>query len=202
MQGLTAWIALLRPRQWVKNLLVLAPIWFAFNYDVDVIARGITMFTAFCLGASAIYIINDLKDIDTDRHHPEKKKRPLASGAVSVPVAAVSSLLLTALAVLVAQSLNLASLWVLLTYMLVTILYTLSLKRVLLLDAMVLAMGFVIRIIAGGAATDIRVSHWILICTFSLLSLWLLVSVSTKLRYSVELQSTTARCWQVTLQTF
>ncbi len=166
MDSLQSWFILLRPRQWVKNLLVLAPIWFAFNYEADIIARGITMFVAFCFGASAIYIINDLRDIETDRHHPKKKNRPLASGAVSIPVAQVSAAVLAAVGLYISFTLSLQSLLVLLGYMLLTILYTISLKRVLILDVMVLAAGFVIRILAGGAATDIRVSHWILICTF------------------------------------
>ena len=163
--GLPAAVRLLRPRQWVKNVLVLAaPGGAGVLHEPGVLAETALAFVAFSLAASGTYALNDAADVEADRAHPTKRYRPVADGSVSVPTARVLgvALLLGALAVAgVAGGLALAL--VVLGYVALTTSYTIWLKHVAVVDLAVVAAGFVIRAIAGAVATDVAVSDWFLI---------------------------------------
>ena len=163
--GLPALVRLLRPRQWVKNVLVFAaPGAAGVLHEPGVLAETVLAFVAFSLAASGTYCLNDAADVAADRAHPTKRDRPVANGSVSVPTARLLGvgLLLGALAVAA-----LAGGWeltlVILGYVALTTSYTLWLKHVAVVDLAAVAAGFVIRAIAGAVATDVEVSDWFLI---------------------------------------
>lgn len=165
-------IQLLRPAQWVKNLILFLPIFFGREItDCHKLAATTWATLAFCLISSGIYIINDLKDAPQDRQHPLKRHRPLAQGNVSpataclltcLLLAAGMGILLTRTAIGHPQALPLLAT----TYLTINLAYTLWLKQYPLLDVTLIAAGFILRLLAGGAASDIYVSHWLIIMTF------------------------------------
>jgi decaprenyl-phosphate phosphoribosyltransferase len=155
-----------RPKQWIKNVLVFAaPAAGAGLSDGGVIRDALLTFVAFCLVSSATYVLNDAGDVEADRNHPTKRHRPIASGAVPVPIA------LAAVVVLLAAGLGLAyaiswQLGLLLTaYKALTIAYTFRLKHTAIVDIVVVATGFVVRAVSGGVAVDIALSEWFLAVT-------------------------------------
>jgi decaprenyl-phosphate phosphoribosyltransferase len=162
-------VRLLRPKQWVKNGFVLAPLVFAGQFlNADAVAHALVAALLFCLASSATYIINDIQDVERDRKHPQKSlSRPIASGAVSVPMA------LTLLAVLYA-TLIAAAFWmpevlaVIAAYALLNVAYTFYLKQQPVLDIFTIALGFVLRVYAGAMALNVPVSSWMFITTLCL----------------------------------
>ena len=170
---MAAYIQLLRIDQYIKNLFIFAPIFFALEIsNTDLIFRGFIAFIGFSLCASAVYIFNDYQDIQDDRLHPEKKSRPLASAQISIQHA------FTLLAILLIFGLSLTfwlsntAGWVLLAYIFSNVLYSLKLKHVAIVDVSQIALGFIFRIFIGSIVTDIPLSEWIVILTF-LLALFL-----------------------------
>ena len=169
-------LLLIRPQQWIKNGFVLIPMFFGgrlLNAD-DAIASVVTFF-AFSCAASAIYCFNDIVDVDADRRHPVKCRRPIASGAVSVPTAyalmAVLALLSTLLLFFLPQRAG-ETAGIVAFYFLLNMAYCLWLKRHAIIDVCTVAFGFVLRILAGGMACDVAVSNWLVLMTF-LLALFL-----------------------------
>lgn len=163
---LAALLRAMRPHQWVKNLFVLAPAVFAHRMlDVTAALRVTLALLAFCAAASAIYLINDLRDREADRHHPLKRDRPLASGALSPRVAWVAALALGAIALAISFWLGPTFAAVLLLYLVLSLLYSWRLKHVVIVDVMVLAFGYLLRVEAGAVAIDVAVSSWLLLCT-------------------------------------
>lgn len=169
-------LLLIRPQQWIKNGFVLIPMFFGgrlLNVD-DAIASVVTFF-AFSFAASAIYCFNDIVDIDADRRHPVKCRRPIASGAVSVPTAyalmAVLALLSALLLFFLPQRAG-ETAGIVAFYFLLNMAYCLWLKRHAIIDVCTVAFGFVLRILAGGMACDVAVSNWLVLMTF-LLALFL-----------------------------
>lgn len=159
----------LRPRHWLKNGFVLAPVVFSGNaLDADAVGRSLLAAAAFCLAASAGYLINDLLDREADRADPVKRRRPIASGELGGGRALGWAAILLAgaagLALLVSRSVLLA----LLVYAGLTLLYSFALKSVPILEAIVLAAGFVVRLAAGALAIPVMISHWLVICGFLL----------------------------------
>lgn len=158
-----------RPRQWVKNVLVLAAPFAAFAanpvFHVDVVVDAGIAFVAFCLVASAVYLINDAIDVEADRAHPTKRNRPIAAGIVPVRVAYGVSVALF----LAAFAVSLVSSWRLLVvigvYAAVQIGYCLGLKHQPVIDLCIVASGFLLRAIAGGAAAGLPLSQWFLLVT-------------------------------------
>jgi 4-hydroxybenzoate polyprenyltransferase len=174
----------MRPTQWVKNLFVLAPLVFAHGLlSPSLLARGLAAFAAFCAASSAVYLLNDLKDRERDRHHPLKRRRPIAAGTLPVGIAAAAAVVLLAAAGGVAATLGLAFAAVLAGYLVLNLLYTLGLKEVVILDVLLIAIGFVLRVLGGGAAVGVEVSRWLLLCTI-FLALFLAFS---KRRHEIEL---------------
>ncbi len=166
-----AYIRLLRPRQWVKNLLVFVPLLFAAP-SFDWMARNapsvLLAFLSFSLLSSAIYVFNDIRDLERDRLHPVKRKRPLPSGEVPVPSAALLGILLFLLSLAAGYPLGWTFLLVLLTYALNNLLYTLYLKNYQLFDVFSIAFGFVLRVYAGAVAIDVPVSEYLFLTVFFL----------------------------------
>ena len=165
------YIHLLRPLQWLKNSFVFAPIFFSSNLlKWDLFRPTLIVFMAFCLISSAIYCFNDLRDVEADRQHPKKRKRPIASGAVSVRSGYTMMIICTigAFALLpFSRSVNLPYLYlILVTYWLMNIAYCLWLKQLAILDVTIIAIGFVMRVLIGGLTTDIWISHWLVLMTF------------------------------------
>lgn len=163
----------LRPVQWVKNLVVFAGLIFARHFDnADDILRAIGVFGVFCALASAIYLFNDIRDQESDRSHPQKKTRPIASGELSVGLAAAASVLLFAVGLTAACLLGLNVLVTVSIYVLLNLAYSMGLKRVALVDVMIVALGFVLRAVAGAEVIDVEISPWLVVCTL-LLALFL-----------------------------
>ena len=169
-------LLLIRPQQWIKTGFVLIPMFFGgrlLNAD-DAIASVVTFF-AFSFAASAIYCFNDIVDVDADRRHPVKCRRPIASGAVSVPTAyalmAVLALLSALLLFFLPQRAG-ETAGIVAFYFLLNMAYCLWLKRHAIIDVCTVAFGFVLRILAGGMACDVAVSNWLVLMTF-LLALFL-----------------------------
>ena len=166
-------VVALRPRQWLKNLLVFAGLVFAAKLgDVGRWLEAIAAFGAYCSISSAAYLVNDLRDREDDRLHPVKRARPIARGELSSRAAAVLAVGLSAVAFGLAGVLGLLSVAFLLAFAGLQAAYTLSLKHVVLLDVLVIGSLFVIRAAAGAAAVDVRISPWLLLCT-ALLALFL-----------------------------
>ena len=165
------YIKLLRPLQWLKNVFVFAPIFFSNNLlKAEFFWPTLVMFASFCLISSSIYCFNDLKDVEADRQHPKKCKRPIASGKVSVMGGYTMMILCTigALALIpLANSVNTPYLYlIIIGYWLMNIAYCLKLKQFAILDVSIIAIGFVMRVLTGGVVTDIWISHWLVMMTF------------------------------------
>ena len=167
-------ILMLRPLQWLKNLMVYFPPFLGgtiFSQDM-LRAWSLVPFAAFCMASSSGYIINDLMDCGSDAHHPVKSKRVIPSGRVSRPVAGAVAALLCMLSLATASCVSLKFLLLLGLYLVVTLSYSLWLKHMALLDLFCISAGFVIRLFAGGSAFSVPVSEWLFLCVF-LLSLFL-----------------------------
>ena len=151
----------LRPHQWAKNLLILLPPLLAHNHSIRLLASALLAFFCFCCTASGTYMVNDLLDIETDRRNPKKRLRPFASGDLSPAGGLVAIVLLLTLGFAAAQFLPAAfSFWMLL-YLGSTLSYSLYLKRIALVDVVVLSGLYTLRLLAGGAATNTLISHWL-----------------------------------------
>ena len=163
----------MRPAQWLKNILVFAPLIFAHQaLERQALARSLAVFCLFCLASGAVYLVNDLLDRASDREHPVKRRRPIASGALSPAAAAAAAALIGAGSLGAATLLGRGAALVLGIYLIVNLLYSRVLKHVVILDVMTLSSGFVLRVVAGGLAVGVPLSTWLLLCT-SLLALFL-----------------------------
>jgi 4-hydroxybenzoate polyprenyltransferase len=171
--ALRAALVALRPRQWLKNLLVFAGLVFATKLgDAGRWLEAVAVFGAYCAISSAAYIVNDLRDRADDRLHPVKRARPIARGELSPRAALWLAAGLAAVALALAGALGLVSVAFLLAFAALQAGYTLALKHVVLLDVLVIGALFVIRAAAGAAGVDVRISPWLLLCT-ALLALFL-----------------------------
>ena len=162
-----------RPEQWTKNLFVFAALLFAKRLqDVAAVVLATETFVIFCALSSAVYIVNDISDRTADREHPVKRLRPIASGDLSPLTAAAAGVLLGGGAVAAAWAITPALALTGAAYVLLQLAYSLALKHVVILDALAIAFGFVLRAVAGGVAIAVPVSNWLLACT-TLLALFL-----------------------------
>lgn len=182
------YIRLIRPQQWIKNLFVFGPIIFGGAlFSLRMLAAGAVIFLSFSFAASSIYCFNDIHDVDDDRRHPEKRRRPIASGEISIGSAYMLMSLLLALSIASCLLLGLIAgtdeasplppLWhaffsvvptmgVILFYWLLNLAYCARLKQYAIIDVCIVAFGFVLRLLAGGFATGIELSRWIVLMTF------------------------------------
>ncbi len=163
----------LRPHQWFKNVFLFAALVFARRLDdTDAVLRALCGFGLFCALSSAVYLVNDIRDREQDRLHPKKRKRAIAAGLVPVPLAVAMSVALFAIGLLGSIPLGVPFLVTAATYAILSLGYCFGLKRVVILDVMVLASGYTLRAVAGAEAIPVEISNWLLICT-SLLALFL-----------------------------
>ncbi len=163
----------MRPHQWTKNLILFAGLLFAGRlFDLFSDLTAVAAFFIFCLLSSAIYIINDIKDVERDRNHPTKCHRPIAAGDLSIHTAAIAAAVISVAAVLCAFLLDPGFGVVSLIYFALLFAYSFWLKHIVILDVLTLAMGFVLRAIGGAEAVDVEFSSWLLLCTI-LLALFL-----------------------------
>lgn len=171
----SAVIRAMRPHQWVKNIFVLAAILFAGGEGLTIQMADLTAtllaIGAFCLGSSTIYLVNDIMDVESDRLHPEKCKRPIAAGELAIPSAWIVSVACFAGSIafaLAAGGAPIGVVWIVLAYVLMNFLYSIKLKHVVLVDAFCIATGFLFRVQGGALAIGVPVSHWLFLCTLFL----------------------------------
>ncbi len=173
---LMAYLRLLRPQQWTKNLLVLAALLFAGQIQVPhQVFRAFLAFFAFCLASSAVYIINDIMDRDADRAHPRKNKRPIAAGIIRPESGIWMALFCLAGAVTLIWITTRPALLCLIAYFLLQAGYVTVFRHRVLLDVFAVAAGFILRAVTGAYAIEVIISPWLLICTLQL-SLFLALS--------------------------
>lgn len=166
---MTAWIRLLRPKQWTKNLLVFAALLFTKGYqDPAQIQLALLAFAVMCMVSSSTYIFNDLADVERDRKHPVKKLRPIASGKVPKAAALVLAVILLGGGVAIASTIGTRIVVIIGVYMFLQGVYNLGLKRVPVTDVFLLSIGFVLRAALGAAAISVSISGWLLFCTGAL----------------------------------
>lgn len=173
---MTKYFKLLRVEQWIKNLFVFVPLFFSGNItNLDLLGKSIFAFVIFSLIASTVYIVNDYSDIESDRKHPLKRRRPLASGVISKSTAVAVFVLLIGLSItliILGQYFFHQNFWKFATiiglYFFMNLAYTFKLKHVAIIDVSIIALGFVLRVLAGGYATGIEISQWAILLTFVL----------------------------------
>ena len=170
-------IILLRPHQWLKNVFVFLPLFFHGDLgNVPMLVKALVAFFAYSLAASGIYCLNDLIDVEADRRHPKKRKRPIALGAVSKGCACMLVALCWMASAAVIMLLGADACWkalaIIVFYIVMNIAYCLKLKRMAIVDVFVIAVGFVLRMFIGGVVTGVSMSQWIVLMTF-LLALFL-----------------------------
>lgn len=166
-------IRLIRPKQWIKNLIVLLPVFFGGALlHPSAIYAGLITALSFSFAASSIYCLNDIIDIEDDKHHPIKCNRPLASGAISIPqgyTLMILMLILSMASTFLLYDHQLETAGVIAFYWLLNIGYCLKLKQYAIIDVCIVAFGFVLRVLAGGISTSIHLSKWIVLMTFLLM---------------------------------
>jgi 4-hydroxybenzoate polyprenyltransferase len=156
----------IRPGQWAKNLLIFAGLLFGLRlFDPVAVIDATLAFVIFCGLSGAVYLINDVLDRDSDRQHPLKARRPIASGAVSVPLAIGAAAVLGVTGLSAAFAINVRLGIVSAAYLALLGLYSAALKHIVIVDALTIAVGFVLRATAGAVAIDVEISHWLLVCT-------------------------------------
>lgn len=164
---MTAWLKLLRPHQWVKSGFVFVGLLFGHAWhDAAVVQQVLLAAVAFSLAASAVYVGNDIVDRERDRQHPDKRRRPLASGAITPGRAMAVGVSCVLAALGIAWLASPAAAAIIVAYLLLNIGYTLGLKHIVLLDVFIISAGFMLRILAGTLGVGIAPSHWLLLCGF------------------------------------
>jgi len=170
---LVAVVQAMRPRQWIKNVIVFAALLFSRKLtDLEAVSHAAIAFLLFCATSGAVYIVNDLFDAENDRRHPTKALRPIASGALGTVPALVAVVLLFTASIMAGFILSPPFGAVLLIYAALNLVYSFWLKEVVIIDVMVIASGFVLRAVGGGLVLNVAISTWLIMCTI-LLSLFL-----------------------------
>ena len=178
----------MRPHQWVKNILIFAPLILSFQFlNFESIIQVVLAFFAFSLTASGLYIVNDLLDVEADRVHPTKRKRPFASGRLSKTWGVSQSIIILVLAFGIASYLNIQFLVALLIYAILSASYSFKLKQVVLLDVSLLAVLYTLRIIAGTFAVSLELSYWLIVFSIFIFTSLAMVKRVSEL-YNLKLQ--------------
>lgn len=163
-----------RPKQWTKNLLVFLALFFSLNESWEIsnpdkllllLSKVIISFLIFCFLSSSVYLINDSIDKDKDIFHPQKFKRPIASGHISIKTAIMASIILFTISIISAFFLNKTFGIISITYFSIMFFYSVSLKKFIILDVLIISLGFVLRTISGAIVIDVPISNWLYICT-------------------------------------
>ena len=156
----------LRPAQWTKNLLVFAGLQFGLKLrDLPSVLDAVSAFVVFCVLSGVVYLVNDVADRESDRQHPLKSQRSIASGALPVPAAVGAAAVLGACAVAAAYAVDPMFAAVAAAYLALQLLYSFLLKHIVILDVLTLAIGFVLRAVGGAVAVHVEISRWLLVCT-------------------------------------
>ena len=159
----------MRTKQWTKNSFVYAALLFNGSFFVaEKFFVATIIFVAFCLLSSSVYFFNDIFDFEVDKNNPEKKNRPIASGKISIRQGYFISLILFSASMILAYSQSLACFYLLLSYAIINIFYTVKLKHIVIIDVMIIAYGFVARALAGAWATGIFLTEWFILCVIFL----------------------------------
>ena len=159
----------LRPDQWTKNLVVFAGLIFGQRlFNGPAVIEAVSALMVFCLLSGVVYLVNDIADRESDRQHPLKSRRPIASGALPVNVALGAVIVLGVVSLAGAAALGRAFAAVAATYLSLQVLYSLLLKHIVIVDVLTIAVGFVLRAVGGAVAVDVEISHWLLVCTILL----------------------------------
>lgn len=167
---------LIRPKQWIKNLFVFAPILFAGQLlNFPLLFQSIIAFFSFCAISSSVYILNDIIDVESDRAHKKKRYRPIAAGDVTVKQAKIIFVILLIITSLLCLKLNFLFILTIVFYFMNNLLYSFKIKNVVLLDVFSISAGFILRVIGGAVAIDVGVSSWMIITTI-FISLFLGIS--------------------------
>lgn len=163
----------MRPKQWTKNLIIFAGLIFSLNlFKPPLFVKTFAAFGVFCLLSGAVYIINDIKDLERDKNHPLKSKRPLASGELTISSAILALILLIPGSLLVSFMLNPGFGYITVLYLILSTLYSFYFKHTVILDVLINSIGFVLRAVAGAVVIQVVISPWLFICTI-LLALFL-----------------------------
>ena len=163
----------LRPQQWVKNFVLFAGLIFSQNLsNSDMVLKTIIGFVLFCLLSSCVYVLNDVLDVESDRKHPLKSNRPIARGDIKISTAIVIFIILAIVSLGLSYWLSPSFALIALGYFVLNLLYSLYLKQVVIIDVMCLALGFVLRAVAGAVVIGVEISAWLIVCT-TLLALFL-----------------------------
>ena len=167
-KGFAAWMRLIRPKQWIKNAFIFVPLFFGGAlFHTDALLSGLIAFFAYSFAASSIYCFNDIYDVEADRRHPVKCHRPIASGAISVKQAYTMMLAMFVLSMGISSLLDSwETMGIIAFYWLLNLAYCAKLKQYAIIDVCIVAFGFVLRLLAGGVATHIMLSKWIVLMTF------------------------------------
>lgn len=169
MNCLKNYFKLIRVHHWIKNIFIFVPLVFSRNLLVaEAVLVTLATFLLFSLGSSIIYVINDICDIEKDRNHPRKCKRPLASGVISIKKAKILIIVLTVLFITLSLVVPLNAVLIVTTYVFMNLLYSFKLKNHPIVDVMTIAAGFIFRIFAGGLAIKVEISKWLMLTIFSL----------------------------------
>lgn len=162
-------IKLLRPKQWVKNLFVFGPIIFSNNLiNLELLKRNFITFISFCCISSAIYILNDIVDRDSDKKHPIKCNRPIASGKISLLQASIVGSILCLISLSLAITQDKFIFIIIFLYVINNLAYSFKIKNIFLIDILSISLGFILRVLSGGISTTVQVSRWIILCTLFL----------------------------------
>jgi 4-hydroxybenzoate polyprenyltransferase len=179
----------LRPGQWTKNLVIFAGVIFGRRvFDTAALGAAISAFAVFCILSGVVYIVNDIADRDSDRQHPLKASRPIASGALPGGVAAIVAIVLGAAGLTAAYAIGRGFAAVATAYLALQMLYSGPLKHIVIVDVLTIAIGFVLRAAAGAVAVHVEISHWLLVCTI-LLALFIALA---KRRHEIVLLAASA----------
>ena len=189
-QLIKEYILILRPQQWIKNVLVFAGLIFSFHFVyLSSVFYSLLAFITFCLLSGAVYIINDIVDVQEDRKHPQKKYRPLAAERIKMHHACIFFAVLISISFYLAWIVNIYFLSTAALYFALTIGYSLYFKNLVILDVLIIALGFLLRAVAGAIAINVYISPWFLFCTL-LLSLFL--ALTKRRQESINLSSSSS----------
>jgi 4-hydroxybenzoate polyprenyltransferase len=162
-------LELIKIKHWIKNVFVFAPIVFSLRlFEIDLLSREIAASLCFCFVSVLVYIINDITDKENDKNHPVKSSRPIAAGQVGIMPAMIVGCLFFAVGIAGSVFIDLRLTFILIGYLILNILYSIWLKKVVILDVFIIAFGFCLRIAAGSVAIDVRLGHWMLLAVFGL----------------------------------
>lgn len=160
---------LIRIKQWIKNLFIFAPLLFSKNlFDKYLFLETFITFILLSFLTSGLYIFNDIKDLENDKHHPIKKERPLAKGIFSKKFAILISILFISISLISSFFINYKLTLIFIFYIFINVLYTIFLKKIVIIDVFIIALNFTLRIFSGSIVTGINISSWLILCTLFL----------------------------------